>query len=89
MHRLGIEFGGERNHLVARQAARPVLEDAAGREVFKMKLWHEGGLSVRLAISNQRFSPLETVPRGASTGAALFRRNNGANWTRLSIHDYS
>ena len=34
MHRLGVEFGGERDHLLARQAARAVLEDAARREVF-------------------------------------------------------
>ena len=42
MHRLGIEFGRERDHLVARQAARAVLEDAARREVFPMELRHGG-----------------------------------------------
>ena len=38
MHRLGVEFGRERDHLVARQAARAVLEDAARGEVFPMEL---------------------------------------------------
>ena len=42
MHRLGIEFGRERDHLVARHAARAVLEDAARREVFPMELRHGG-----------------------------------------------
>ena len=46
MHRLGIEFGRERDHLVARQAARAVLEDAARREIFP-----SGVETRRLALS--------------------------------------
>ena len=46
----GIEFGRERDDLVARQAARAVLEHAARREVFPLKLRH-GGSRFRRDVS--------------------------------------
>ena len=40
MHRLGVEFGRECDHLAAWDAPRAMLEDAAWREVFPMELRH-------------------------------------------------
>src|SRR3954471_18160745 len=42
MHRLRIEFGGEGQHLLARDMARPETAETAGREVFEAERHFRG-----------------------------------------------
>jgi hypothetical protein len=70
MHRLRVEFRRESDHLVARQAARPMLENAARREILEGEFSHVGGTAQKFSTS------LKAAPLAASTARPQYWRES-------------